>query len=205
MPVKYFYTLSSTHRDKLELSYANYTRWSIRSLCKVVDNPEVIICFTPPVDPADVESLKQYNPYVRENTPAKVRHPGIPSVVTSAKIMNKVHVGEVEGERVVLPDTNVIFIKDPAPLLEDEFDIAGNVLEDKKYDFWFISCRFIIFKNNVQGPLAAKWLKEYNDGEYSGDIERGLYNAAISLGLTIKNINKEMDEYVYHTHGGYRK
>jgi len=170
----------------------------------MVDNPEIVICFTPPVDSADVESLKQYNPYIKENIPAKVRNPNSIRSVTDSKIMNKVHIGDVQGELIVEPDVNVMFIKNPSPLMEGEFDIAGRVLEDKKYDFWFISCRFIIFKNNVQGPLAAKWLKEYNDGEYPGNIERGLYDAAVSLGLTIKNINEEMDEYVYHTHGGYR-
>ena len=201
--MKYFYTLSSTHREGLALSYADYTRWSIRTLCQVVDNPEVIVCFTPPIDPADVGALKQWNPYVRENAPAKVRHPNSSIHVIDGRIMNKIHVGEVQGEMVVAPDSNVIFKKDPTPLTEGEFDIAGRVLEDKKNDFWFISCRFLIFNNNVQGSLAAKWLEEFNDGQYAGNTERTLFNTAVDLGLNIKDIGKEMNDYVLHTHGGY--
>jgi len=204
-PVKYFYCLSSIHRERLELSYPDYARWSIQTLNQVVDNPEIVVCFTPPVDPADVESLKQYNPYIKENIPAKVRNPNSIRSVTDSKIMNKVHVGGVQGELIVEPDVNVMFIKDPAPLMQGEFDIAGRVLKEKKSNLCFISCRFLIFKNNVQSELAVKWLEEYNNGKCPENIEYGLYNAAVGLGLNIKNIDDEMGEYVFHTHGGYQK
>jgi len=171
----------------------------------VVDNPEIVICFTPPVDPADVESLSQYNPYVRENIPAKIWSPNSVRSVTDSKIMNKVHVGEVQGELIIEPDVNIMFREDPTPLTEGEFDIAGRVLENKNNNFWSISCRFLIFKNNVQGELAVKWLEEYNNRKHTGNIERGLYDAAVGLGLNIKNVDREVGEYMYHTHGGYQK
>lgn len=198
--IKYFYTLSSTHRDGLALSYAEYTRKSIRTLHQVVDNPSVIICFTPPVDPCDVKSLKQYDPYIRENVPAKVRDPESAFHITNARIMNKTHVGEVLGEKVIVPDSNVMFIKDPTPLIEGDFDIAGAVLLDRNTQYPFLGCRFLIFGNNTQKSLATKWMEEFNDGEYAGDIDRTLYNAAVTLDLNIKDIGKEMEKYMFHSH-----
>ncbi len=177
----------------------DYLRRSIRTLNQVVENPEIVICFTPPVDQADIESLAEYDPYIRDNVPARVWG----DKVTDSKIMNKVHVGEVQGDIVVMPDVNIIFRDDPTPLTEGEFDIAGRVLKDKTYGFWFISCRYLIFKNNTQEALAAKWLEEYNDEERGGNIESVLYDVAVDLGLNIKNIDKEMDAYVLHIHGRF--
>jgi hypothetical protein len=178
LDVSYVYTVSA--RGCLIDEALN----SVKSLRRYVDKKDVIVYFTPPSDSQAVERLSQYaivrnvDNLTKPFEFKKERPPG--------RYGEKIHLCDVESPIVVFLDADTTVKKDPASLIEGDFDFSARrqfpsdeeTAREMDEHAWseiferlgrepipMPGAGFMIFKNHLHTKIREEWLGYINDDD----------------------------------------
>lgn len=200
---KFVYTASSRKHMIPELIK------SIKSLKRWVDEQNIIVYFTPPVNNEDRQIISELGVEIREKK--HITEALNPGNDIESHFGDKLWLCECESENVVFLDCDTIILDNIWDVLEGDFDFkarpAGKqvnedqnwqrMFEEKNIDHlpWMPNAGFMIFKNTTHNQIADRWKDFFQDINYviDGKNFKDQYSLALAISEQTNKIEK-MDE-----------
>lgn len=170
MATKYVYTFSSVGHLPLQ------TLHSVQTLRRYVDETNIVIFATPPINEDDVKMFQEFNVDIRIVDP--ITEPFAAFNELPRHYGEKVHLCGVDSESVVFLDCDTLIFGDIERCLEGDFDFKarpgtakGNKDEwerlfttyNKPVLNWMPNAGFLVFKNGIHKEIKREWLRFLNE------------------------------------------